>query len=81
MGYTIEYIGRFGLNKPLTEEHAKFLRDFANCYLMPLFLKRAIRIKQMFSFFSSVAQSCPTLRPHGLQHTGLPCPSPTPGVC
>ena len=29
MGYTIEYIGRFGLNKPLTEEHAKFLRDFA----------------------------------------------------
>ena len=30
--------------------------------------------------FSSVAQSCPTLRPHGLQHARLPCPSPTPGV-
>ena len=29
MGYTIEYIGRFTLDKPLTEEHAKFLRDFA----------------------------------------------------
>ena len=29
----------------------------------------------------SVAQSCPTLRPHGLQHTRLPCPSPFPGVC
>ena len=28
---------------------------------------------------SSVAQ-CPTLRPHGLQHTRLPCPSPTPGA-
>ena len=28
--------------------------------------------------FSSVAQSCPTLRPHGLQHARLPCPSPTP---
>ena len=28
--------------------------------------------------FSSVAQSCPTLQPHGLQHTRLPCPSPTP---
>ena len=27
--------------------------------------------------FSSVAQSCPTLRPHGLQHARLPCPSPT----
>ena len=47
---------------------------------MPLFLKRAIRIKQMFSFFSSVAQSYLTLWPHGLQHTGLPCPSPTPEV-
>ena len=30
--------------------------------------------------FSSVAQSCPTLRPHGLQHARLPCPSPTPRV-
>ena len=43
--------------------------------------------------FSSVAQSCPTLsvqfsrsvvsnslRPHELQHTRPPCPSPTPGV-
>ena len=27
--------------------------------------------------FSSVAQSCPTLRPCGLQHARLPCPSPT----
>ena len=30
--------------------------------------------------FSSVAQSCPTLRPHELQHTKPPCPSPTSGV-
>ena len=36
---------------------------------------------------SSVAQSCPTLceldcsTPHGLQHTKLHCPSPTPGAC
>ena len=30
--------------------------------------------------FSSVAQSCPTLRPHGLQHARPPCPSPTPRV-
>ena len=28
--------------------------------------------------FSSVAQSCPTLRPHGLQHPRPPCSSPTP---
>ena len=26
---------------------------------------------------SSVAQLCPTLWPHGLQHDRLPCPSPT----
>ena len=30
--------------------------------------------------FSSVAQSCLTLRPHGLQHARPPCPSPTPRV-
>ena len=29
---------------------------------------------------SSMAQSCPTLRPHGLQHGWPPCPSPTPRV-
>ena len=29
---------------------------------------------------SSVAQSCPTLPPHGPQHARLPCPSPTPGA-
>ena len=30
--------------------------------------------------FTAVAQSCLTLRPHGLQHARPPCPSPTPGV-
>ena len=30
--------------------------------------------------FSSVAQSCPTVRPHELQHARPPCPSPTPRV-
>ena len=29
---------------------------------------------------SSVAQSCPTLRPHESQHARPPCPSPTPRV-
>ena len=28
--------------------------------------------------FSSVARSCLTLQPNGLQHARLPCPSPTP---
>ena len=30
--------------------------------------------------FGSVAQSCLTLQPHGLQHSRPPCLSPTPGV-
>ena len=30
--------------------------------------------------FSSVAQSCPILQPHGLQHARPPCLSPTHGV-
>ena len=29
----------------------------------------------------SVAKSCPTLWPHGLQHARLPCPSPSRRVC
>ena len=29
----------------------------------------------------SVTQSSPTLRPQGLQHTRLPCPALSPGVC
>ena len=28
-----------------------------------------------------VAQSCRTLQAHGLQHTRLSCPSPSPGAC
>ena len=29
----------------------------------------------------SISQSCPTLQPHGLQHTRPPCPSPSPRIC
>ena len=47
-----------------------------------------ISLKCLWSFqaqrksgsFSSVAQSCPTLRPHELQHARPSCPSLTPGV-
>ena len=31
--------------------------------------------------FNSVTQLCPTLWPHGLEHTRLPFPSPTPRAC
>ena len=33
-----------------------------------------------FSLFSHSVK-CDSLQPHGLQHTRLPCPSPTPGAC
>ena len=36
---------------------------------------------QFYIQFSSVTQSYPTLQSHGLQHTRLPCPSPTPRAC
>ena len=40
-------------------------------------LRRGLAVLQ----FSSVAQSCPTLWPHELQHARPPCPSPALGVC
>ena len=39
-----------------------------------------IKIRFVSVQFSSVAQSCPTLRPHESQHARPPCPSPTPRV-
>ena len=51
-------------------------------------LKSEANIKSLGEIFSlsvSVQFSCSvvsdSLRPHGLQHTRLPCPSPTPGAC
>ena len=40
----------------------------------------AIQISSSATPFCSVVQSCPTLRPHGLQHARPPSPSPIPGV-
>ena len=50
-------------------------------FLVHLFLKPNLKDFEHYLQFSSVAQLCPTLlRPHELQHTRPPCPSPTPGV-
>ena len=41
-----------------------------------------MKMKVLLAQFSSVAQSCLTLcDPNGLQHTRLPCRSPTPRAC
>ena len=41
------------------------------------FLLQCMKVKSE----SEVIQSCPTLWPHGLQPTRLPCPLPTPRAC
>ena len=68
-------------------EKKKFKEHF---HIMDIFewLTSSIAVKNILPLFfskwsvqfSSVAQSCPTLWPHELQHASPPCPSPTPGV-
>ena len=38
-------------------------------------------LSNTYMFISSVAQSCQTLQPHGLQHARLLCPPLCPGIC
>ena len=59
-----------------THTHIYILRTLLLPYLL-LFLTEYVWPTAQFS---SVTQSCLTLRTHGLQHTRPPCPSPTPGV-
>ena len=51
----------------------------------PKFLKHCYKFIHSFYSISSVQFShsvvSDSLRPHGLQHARLPCPSPTPGAC
>ena len=42
-------------------------------------IKGVLGEEVQFSFSHSVVSN--SLQPHGLQHTRLPCPSPTPGAC
>ena len=39
------------------------------------------KVRMIVAQFSSVAQSCLSLQPHGLQHSRLPCLSPIPRAC
>ena len=53
----------------LLDEYVKAYIKYLQCHFLPM---------KFFVTFSSVAQSSPTLQPHGLQHASLPCPLPTP---
>ena len=41
---------------------------------------QSLSIGMLVTLLFSVSGVSDSLRPHGLQHTRLPCPSPTPGV-
>ena len=49
-----------------------------NYHHYPIWFCKPSPCPYSYFFFSSAAQSCLTLWPQGLQHTSLPCPSPTP---
>ena len=57
--------------------------DVVNNPVPPALLSRLIGRPTQWKW--SVQSSCSvmsdSLRPHGLQHARLPCPSPTPGAC
>ena len=58
--------------------------NFITCRLPPVFKNSTCLLQCLIlmSLHCSVTQSCPTLCwPHWLQHTRLPCPSPSPRVC
>ena len=49
--------------------------------LCPWIMFQCLLVYRLSIQFSSAAQSCLTLQPHGLQHTRLLCPSLSPEVC
>ena len=59
---------------PLCRDHIWFTHPSVDTWALLHFQFSSVQ-------FSSVAQSCPTLQHHGLQHTRLPCPSPIPRAC
>ena len=54
----------------------------SHCGLWPMWVCLHFNlISSLRALCCSITQSCPILQPHGLQHTRLPCPSSTCGVC
>ena len=70
------------LNSSGENGHPCFVPDFrGNVFSFSPLRMFAVGLSYMaFIQFSSVSQPCLTLWPHGLQHSRLPCPSPTPRV-
>ena len=59
-------------------------QDFCTCcfYSLPYFCHITAHVSPSWWDCCLITKSCPTLLwPHGLQHTRLPSPSPSPWVC
>ena len=61
----------------VTEEDCEILKIPANNYAK----LKTVCVSCCWWWWCSVIKSCSTLWLHGLQHTGLPCPSPSLRVC
>ena len=77
-------------NKTTTSNHGLKHKDFISTRVTypssvlchsPHFRIQDNKITKDHMFSCSAANLCPTLWPHGLQHSRPPCPSPSPGVC
>ena len=66
-----------GPDLPLSHRGGRFVQPACTVYQHTPFEVNGSKYMQ---FCCSVAQLCLTLQPHGLKHTRLPCPSPTPRV-
>ena len=73
------WLGRRGDRPQFTQHSLSSALDWALSWMLGLcrVTKLAWRPEDFTVQFSSVAQLCLTLRPHGLQHARPPCPSPT----
>ena len=75
-----EYFSFCGFRSVLFLELVKILQICTSSFSKPaLFLE--MPFIDISDFKLAVVQSCPTLRPHGLQYARLPCPLPSSGAC
>ena len=56
-------------------------RIYSSCYLPLSFVCLFVDLGFLLLLLFSRSVMSNSLWPHGLQHTGLPCPSPSPGAC
>ena len=70
---------RTGIRTPVSTH-----QSWSTALLRPLLQERETELGRVTQPVTTIHFSCSvvsdSLRPHGLQHTRLPCPSPTPGV-